>query len=156
MKNMISATFRPGQETLFRALPRDRLRARTHLEELEAESIHIIREAVGESEKPGDTETCNTAAIGMIEAMQAGENSHYPRRKATLKNLIRSTETHGRSVAKAISWRMTGSLDTFLVAIVITGSSRMVGGVALAEILTKTLFYYLHERIWTLITWGRR
>jgi len=77
-------------------------------------------------------------------------------RKAALKSFIRSTETHGRSVAKAISWRVTGSLDTFLVAMVITGSSRMAGGVALVEILTKTLFYYFHERIWALISWGRR
>jgi uncharacterized membrane protein len=28
--------------------------------------------------------------------------------------------------------------------------------VALAEILTKTLIYYLHERAWAAIRWGKR
>jgi uncharacterized membrane protein len=61
-----------------------------------------------------------------------------------------------RSVAKAVSWRATGSLDTFIVAALITGSSKIAGGVALAKILTKTVLYYLHERVWALIPWGRR
>jgi uncharacterized membrane protein len=90
----------------------------------------------------------------MIEATDAGDLCI--RTKATLKNLLRATETHGRSVVKAFSWRATGTLDTFLVASVITGSSKVAGGVALAEVLTKTLLYYLHERIWALIPWGKR
>jgi uncharacterized membrane protein len=73
-----------------------------------------------------------------------------------LSDLIRATETHGRSLAKAISWRATGSLDTFVVAVLITGSSKVAGSVALAEILTKTLIYYFHERVWAVITWGKR
>ena len=90
----------------------------------------------------------------MIDATNADDLC--TRTKATLKNLIRATETHGRSIAKAFSWRATGSLDTFLVAAVITGSSKVAGAVALAEILTKTFLYYLHERIWALIPWGKR
>ena len=73
-----------------------------------------------------------------------------------LTDLIRATETHGRSLAKAISWRATGSLDTFIVAVLITGSSKVAGSVALAEILTKTLIYYFHERVWAVIPWGKR
>ena len=103
-----------------------------------------------------DPESYNTVAIGMIEATHATENPNCRGRKATLKDFIRATETHSRSIAKAISWRATGSLDTFLVAVVITGSSKVAGGVALAEILTKTLLYYLHERMWALIRWGKR
>ena len=79
-----------------------------------------------------------------------------PRRKTTLKEFVHATETHSRSIAKAISWRATGSLDTFIVAVVITGSSKVAGSVAFAEIITKTLFYYFHERIWALTPWGRR
>jgi sulfate adenylyltransferase large subunit len=103
-----------------------------------------------------DAESYNTVAIGMIETTHPGENPNCPRGKATLKDFIRATETHSRSIAKAISWRATGSLDTFLVAVVITGSSKVAGGVALAEVLTKTLLYYLHERMWALIRWGKR
>ena len=53
-----------------------------------------------------------------------------------------------RHIAKALSWRMVGTLDTFLLAWLITGSieiGAMVGGV---EVITKTVLYYVHERVW--------
>jgi sulfate adenylyltransferase subunit 1 (EFTu-like GTPase family)/uncharacterized membrane protein len=65
-------------------------------------------------------------------------------------------ETHARSLAKAVSWRATGSLDTFLVAFVVTGSPKLAGSVAITEILTKVLIYYFHERLWALVPWGKR
>jgi uncharacterized membrane protein len=70
--------------------------------------------------------------------------------------LLRSQESHARSVAKAISWRTTGSIDTFLVSYVITGSPVFAGSIAVTEILTKILLYYLHERVWSLVAWGRQ
>jgi uncharacterized membrane protein len=73
-----------------------------------------------------------------------------------IAGLIRSTESHARSIAKAASWRMTGSLDTFIIAAFITGSPKAAGAVALTEILTKTTLYYFHERAWVLIPWGKR
>ena len=89
-----------------------------------------------------DPETYDTIALGIIEeAVQAPTVS-----KASLSRLIRSVETHPRSIAKAVSWRATGSLDTFVIAALITGSSKVAGGVALTEILTKITLYYLHER----------
>ena len=48
----MNLTFTPAQETLLCETPAGRSHKLTHLEELEAESIHIIREAVAESEKP--------------------------------------------------------------------------------------------------------
>lgn len=56
--------------------------------------------------------------------------------------------TRRRHFAKAVSWRVLGTIDTTLLAWIITGSFHvgvMVGGV---EILTKTLLYYVHERVW--------
>jgi uncharacterized membrane protein len=64
-------------------------------------------------------------------------------------------DSHIRSIVKAISWRATGSIDTFLVTLIITGSSVFAGSVALTETLTKIVFYYGHERIWALISWGK-
>ena len=49
---------------------------------------------------------------------------------------------------KAISWRVVGTLDTTILAWVITGSieiGAMIGGV---EVITKTILYYFHERVW--------
>jgi sulfate adenylyltransferase large subunit len=99
-----------------------------------------------------DSDTGDTIALGIIEAMKPlGTGTG----KVNLFNFIRPTETHLRSVAKAISWRATGSLDTFVIAALITGNSKVAGGVALAEILTKTALYYVHERAWALVPWGR-
>jgi uncharacterized membrane protein len=64
-------------------------------------------------------------------------------------------ESHARSIAKAVSWRATGSLDTFLLTLLITGSGAWAGSIAGTEIVTKIVAYYFHERIWSLVRWGR-
>ncbi len=104
-----------------------------------------------------DPESFDTVGMGVVEATHPDEiDRQCARSVANLCNIMRATETHARSIAKAISWRATGSVDTFIVAAVITGSSSLAGGVALAEVLTKTVLYYLHERVWALIRWGKR
>jgi sulfate adenylyltransferase large subunit len=99
-----------------------------------------------------DPETGDTTALGIIEAVKPPD---LPTARTNLGHLIRSTETRARSAAKAVSWRAAGSLDTFGVVALVTGHLRLACGVALAEILTKTALYYVHERGWTLIPWGR-
>ena len=103
-----------------------------------------------------DPDSFDTVGMGIVEAAHPGEDRGLPQNTTKLISLIHSTETHVRSLAKAVSWRATGSLDTFIVAALITGSSKIAGGVALGEILTKMLLFYLHERVWALIPWGRR
>jgi sulfate adenylyltransferase subunit 1 len=85
-----------------------------------------------------DPETHDTVGLDIVETVNPAGDQIVGRRTATLSNLIRATETHARSIAKAISWRATGSIDTFIVAALITGNSKLTGGVALAEVLTKT------------------
>ena len=65
-------------------------------------------------------------------------------------------QTHARSLAKAISWRVTGTLDTMLISLVITGSLRLAAAIGLTEVATKSLLYYLHERAWLKVPFGRR
>jgi uncharacterized membrane protein len=65
-------------------------------------------------------------------------------------------EAHSRSLAKAISWRATGTLDTFVISFIITGHAALAGSIAGTELLTKIVLYYLHERAWSKIPWGRR
>jgi sulfate adenylyltransferase subunit 1 (EFTu-like GTPase family) len=102
-----------------------------------------------------DPESDDTVGIGMVEdVLQA--DSRRPRIGNAIAELVRSTESHARSIAKAASWRMTGSLDTFIIAAFITGGPKAAGAVALTEILTKTVLYYFHERVWILIPWGKR
>ena len=69
--------------------------------------------------------------------------------------LPKGWELHARSIAKAVSWRATGSIDTFLLTLLITGSSAWAGSIAGTEIVTKIVAYYFHERIWSFVRWGR-
>ncbi len=64
-------------------------------------------------------------------------------------------DSHARSVAKAVSWRTTGTLDTFAVSWLITGTAALAGGIAATEVVTKVVLFYLHERAWGLVRWGR-
>lgn len=56
--------------------------------------------------------------------------------------------SYKRHIAKTISWRLIGTLDTMVLSGIITGSWELgltIGGV---EIFTKMILYYLHERVW--------
>ena len=56
--------------------------------------------------------------------------------------------SYKRHVAKTISWRIIGTIDTFLLSWLITGSWKIglsIGGV---EVITKMILYFFHERIW--------
>ena len=53
-----------------------------------------------------------------------------------------------RHAAKTVTWRIIGTLDTMLLAWLITGDAMLGFQIGIAEILTKMLLYYLHERIW--------
>jgi uncharacterized membrane protein len=65
-------------------------------------------------------------------------------------------EAHRRSLAKAATWRMAGSIDTFVISFIITGRLVLAGSIAATELMTKIALYYLHERIWAIIPWGRQ
>ncbi len=62
---------------------------------------------------------------------------------------------HVRSIIKAVTWRLVGSLDTFMLSLLVTGSAKYAVSIATAEALTKIVLYYLHERAWRLVKWGR-
>jgi uncharacterized membrane protein len=70
--------------------------------------------------------------------------------------LLRGAETHTRSVLKAISWRTMGTLDTFAISWFLTGKVQIAGSIAGLELITKIAWYYLHERVWAAVQWGRR
>jgi uncharacterized membrane protein len=68
--------------------------------------------------------------------------------------LFKGHEQHSRSFAKAVSWRVLGSIDTFLLSWLFTGSPKAAGAIASTEVITKILLYYFHERVWSSIKWG--
>ena len=75
-----------------------------------------------------------------------------------------------RSIAKAISWRVVGTLDTLVLSFVIltylgplfgleeasaADNAKTALSIALAEVATKMTIYYLHERFWARLHWDR-
>ena len=63
--------------------------------------------------------------------------------------------SNARSLVKAISWRIWGTIDTFVISYVILGKAKLALAISGIEILTKILGYYVHERVWNKIKWGR-
>ena len=64
-------------------------------------------------------------------------------------------DNHYRSLAKAVSWRATGTLDTILVSLLITGRLKLAISIGFVELFTKICLYYLHERFWNRVTFGK-
>jgi uncharacterized membrane protein len=61
-----------------------------------------------------------------------------------------------RSIVKAISWRITGSIDTFVVSYFITGKALVALSISGVEVFTKIGLFYLHERFWNRLKFGRK
>jgi uncharacterized membrane protein len=62
-------------------------------------------------------------------------------------------DSHVRSLAKALSWRVVATLTTSIIAYIITGqldTAAVIGGI---EFVLKFFIYYAHERIWAVVTW---
>jgi uncharacterized membrane protein len=68
--------------------------------------------------------------------------------------LFNGIESHPRSLIKAISWRLLGSIDTFVLGMFFTSNAKIAGSIAGTEMITKVLLYYFHERAWASVRWG--
>jgi len=60
-----------------------------------------------------------------------------------------------RSIAKAVSWRVIGTLDTLLISYILTGEVAIAASIASIDFVTKMFLYFFHERIWNKISWGK-
>jgi uncharacterized membrane protein len=67
----------------------------------------------------------------------------------------RRDDAHLRSLVKGASWRAIGTLDTFIISYFITGHPFSAASIAGIETFTKIALFYLHERVWSLVAWGR-
>lgn len=64
-------------------------------------------------------------------------------------------ESHLRSLTKGITWRITGTIDTIVIAYIITGNFFSALKIGIIEVFTKIVLYYLHERMWAFFMWGK-
>ncbi|MBR0552090.1 DUF2061 domain-containing protein [Stakelama marina] len=68
--------------------------------------------------------------------------------------LFRGVESHPRSLVKALSWRVLGSIDTFILSWLFSGNPAIAVSIAGTEVFTKIFLFYFHERLWAMVRWG--
>jgi uncharacterized membrane protein len=66
-----------------------------------------------------------------------------------------SADLQKRTIAKTLTWRITASLATFIIAWILTGDFLLGVSIGSIEALTKIFLYYFHERIWNNISWAK-
>ena len=64
-------------------------------------------------------------------------------------------ETHARSVMKAISWRIMGTLSTTLLVLLFTRQFTLALAVGGLEFISKIAIYWVHERVWDRLKYGK-
>ena len=64
-------------------------------------------------------------------------------------------DAHHRSIAKAISYRVIAALITTVVAWSVTTEIRFAATIGLVDAAIKFGVYYLHERAWNRVGFGR-
>ena len=71
------------------------------------------------------------------------------------RHIAWAPDSHARSLVKALSFRVFAGVSTFLISLVVTARLDSAISITSAETITKIVLYYLHERGWRLIPWGR-
>jgi uncharacterized membrane protein len=66
-----------------------------------------------------------------------------------------SQDTPRRSIVKTISWRITGSGATFAISYAVLGDVTVSSTIAVIQLTVNTVLYFVHERIWNNIRWGK-
>ena len=64
-------------------------------------------------------------------------------------------EKRRRSLMKALSWRLTGSIATFLASWGFTGQVSLAASISGLEFVSKIVLFYAHERLWEHLPFGR-
>jgi uncharacterized membrane protein len=88
-----------------------------------------------------------------VEAPQQAPHSQVAQTAVTQP--AEPAERHWRSVAKAISWRAVGTIDTMVISFIVTGKVKFALSIGFVELFTKVTLFYFHERVWHKIPFGK-
>ena len=66
------------------------------------------------------------------------------------------SDTNKRSLIKTVTWRVTGSSATFLIAYIMTGNFAIAGVIGVVQLISNSILYFIHERVWNQIKWGKK
>ena len=64
-------------------------------------------------------------------------------------------ESRIRSIAKALTWRVTALVITTAVVWLITGKPKLALSIGALDTLIKLAIYYTHERLWLQVRFGK-
>lgn len=67
------------------------------------------------------------------------------------KGKLRKGDSNVKSLLKTVSWRIVGTIDTMIIAYILTGEIGIAFSIGSVELFTKMVLYYVHERIWNRI-----
>jgi uncharacterized membrane protein len=65
-------------------------------------------------------------------------------------------DTHSRSFIKAVTYRVLGSATTAGIVFFYSGNAKVSAGAGAIDAVSKILLYFLHERAWSYIPFGRK
>ncbi len=65
------------------------------------------------------------------------------------------SDRHKRSFAKGATWRIIGTADTILLSFLFTEAIEKALKIGWIELFTKIFLFYLHERIWDRLSFGK-
>ena len=74
--------------------------------------------------------------------------------KLNLNNKEEFKNSTKRHAVKTVTWRIIGTADTMFLSWMISGNPFIGLKIGLAELITKMILYYFHERIWYRINFG--
>jgi len=63
-------------------------------------------------------------------------------------------DSRKRHIIKTVTWRVLGTLDTITLSWIISGDPFTGLKIGFAEVITKMILYYFHERSWYKINYG--
>ena len=95
--------------------------------------------------------------IGFVEVITKMVLYYFHERAWFRINLSRDgivLESKKRHLAKTFTWRLVGTLDTMIIAWIISGDPMTGLSIGFAEVITKMGLYYLHERVWYQTNYG--
>ena len=107
--------------------------------------------------------TCLSGQCSIENALKIGASEaliklaiYYFHERLWLNILQKQAATSAEIIKKTISWRFIATTTTFIISgIVLNAFDEIAIYIALTELLTKVLLYYIHEKIWLILTLGK-
>jgi uncharacterized membrane protein len=60
-----------------------------------------------------------------------------------------------RTIIKSITFRIVATIATVLIVYFATGNLALANTIGVIDLVSKLLIYYLHERAWERVSWGK-